>query len=65
MDKYEELEEFVVRFLGVEVVMVYGMGFVMNLMNIFVFVGKGCLILSDELNYVLLVLGVRLLGVII
>lgn len=58
LDKYKELEDFVVKFLNVEVVMVFGMGFVINLMNILVLVGKGCFILSDELNYILFVFGV-------
>ncbi|XP_077179458.1 serine palmitoyltransferase 2 isoform X2 [Paroedura picta] len=62
LDKHEELERLVARFLGVEAAMVYGMGFATNSMNIPALVGKGCLILSDELNHASLVLGARLSG---
>uniref|UniRef100_A0A2K5J2P5 serine C-palmitoyltransferase n=1 Tax=Colobus angolensis palliatus TaxID=336983 RepID=A0A2K5J2P5_COLAP len=62
LDKHEELEELVARFLGVEAAMAYGMGFATNSMNIPALVGKGCLILSDELNHASLVLGARLSG---
>lgn len=40
MDKHEELEELVARFLGVESAMAYGMGFATNSMNIPALVGK-------------------------
>lgn len=43
MDKHEELEELVARFLGVESAMAYGMGFATNSMNIPALVGKVCL----------------------
>ncbi|OCT68193.1 serine palmitoyltransferase 2 isoform X2 [Xenopus laevis] len=62
MDKHEELEHLVAKFLGVEAAMVYGMGFATNSMNIPALVGKSCLILSDELNHSSLVLGARLSG---
>ncbi|KAL2303838.1 hypothetical protein Nmel_009117 [Mimus melanotis] len=62
LDKHEELEKLVARFLGVESAMAYGMGFATNSMNIPALVGKGCLILSDELNHASLVLGARLSG---
>ncbi|XP_044516655.1 serine palmitoyltransferase 3 [Gracilinanus agilis] len=60
LDKLEEVEELVAQFLGVEAAMVFGMGFATNSMNIPALVGKGCLILSDELNHVSIVLGARL-----
>jgi serine palmitoyltransferase len=41
------------------------MGFATNALNIPSIVGKGCLILSDELNHTSLVLGSRLSGAII
>ena len=50
------------KFLGTEACMTFGMGFATNSMNIPVLVGKGCLILSDELNHASLVLGSRLSG---
>ncbi|XP_074844576.1 serine palmitoyltransferase 3 [Carettochelys insculpta] len=62
LDKHLELENLVARFLGVEAAMVFGMGFATNSMNIPALVGKGCLILSDELNHTSLVLGARLSG---
>ncbi|KAM4662252.1 serine palmitoyltransferase 2 isoform 1-T6 [Discoglossus pictus] len=62
LDKHEELEHLVAQFLGVEASMTYGMGFATNSMNIPALAGKGCLILSDELNHASLVLGARLSG---
>ncbi|XP_045566200.1 serine palmitoyltransferase 3 [Salmo salar] len=57
-----ELEQLVATFLGVESSMAMGMGFATNSMNIPALVGKGCLILSDELNHTSLILGARLSG---
>uniref|UniRef100_H3DGV4 serine C-palmitoyltransferase n=1 Tax=Tetraodon nigroviridis TaxID=99883 RepID=H3DGV4_TETNG len=54
---HQELEELVASFLGVESSMTFGMGFATNSMNIPALVGKGCLILSDELNHTSLILG--------
>uniref|UniRef100_A0A803T3D5 serine C-palmitoyltransferase n=1 Tax=Anolis carolinensis TaxID=28377 RepID=A0A803T3D5_ANOCA len=62
VDKHEELETLLARYLGVESALAYGMGFATNSMNIPALVGKGCLILSDELNHASLVLGARLSG---
>ncbi|KAM9354457.1 serine palmitoyltransferase 2b [Pholidichthys leucotaenia] len=62
LDIHEELEQLVARFLGVESAMAFGMGFATNSMNIPALTGKGCLILSDELNHTSLVLGARLSG---
>ncbi|CAB1343074.1 unnamed protein product [Coregonus sp. 'balchen'] len=62
LDIHEELEQLVARFLGVESSMAFGMGFATNSMNIPALAGKGCLILSDELNHASLVLGARLSG---
>ncbi|XP_029449412.1 serine palmitoyltransferase 3-like [Rhinatrema bivittatum] len=62
LDKHKELEDLVAQFLGVEAAMVFGMGFATNSMNIPALVGKGCLILSDELNHTSLILGARLSG---
>ncbi|XP_066533822.1 serine palmitoyltransferase 2b [Hoplias malabaricus] len=62
LDMHEELEELVARFLGVESSMAFGMGFATNSMNIPALTGKGCLILSDELNHSSLILGARLSG---
>ncbi|XP_062973977.1 serine palmitoyltransferase 2 [Elgaria multicarinata webbii] len=62
LEKHEEMETLLAKYLGVESAMVYGMGFATNSMNIPALVGKGCLILSDELNHASLVLGARLSG---
>ena len=61
-DKILELEEQVARYLGVESSIVFGMGFATNSTNIQVLAGKGCLILSDELNHASLILGCRTSG---
>ncbi|CAF0814943.1 unnamed protein product [Brachionus calyciflorus] len=57
-----ELENLLADFLGVEASVTFGMGFATNALNIPTLVGKGCLILSDELNHASLVLGSRLSG---
>ncbi|XP_021498226.1 serine palmitoyltransferase 3 [Meriones unguiculatus] len=62
LDIHKELEDLMAKFMNVEAVMVFGMGFATNSMNIPIFVGKGCLILSDEFNHSSLVLGARLTG---
>ncbi|KAL4656286.1 serine palmitoyltransferase 2-like [Arapaima gigas] len=62
LSRHEELEKLVAKFLGVESAMTFGMGFATNSMNIPALAGKGCLILSDELNHASLVLGARLSG---
>uniref|UniRef100_A0A3B3XP43 Aminotransferase class I/classII large domain-containing protein n=1 Tax=Poecilia mexicana TaxID=48701 RepID=A0A3B3XP43_9TELE len=59
---HEELEQLVADFIGVESSMIFGMGFTTNSMNIPALVGKGCLIVSDELNHTSLILGARLSG---
>ncbi|XP_002734812.1 serine palmitoyltransferase 2-like [Saccoglossus kowalevskii] len=62
LDIHIELEKLVAQFLGLESAMVFGMGFATNALNIPALLGKGCLILSDELNHASLVLGCRLSG---
>ncbi|KAJ8360352.1 hypothetical protein SKAU_G00168770 [Synaphobranchus kaupii] len=59
---HTELEDLVAKFLGAESAITCGMGFATNSMNIPALVGKGCLILSDELNHTSLILGARLSG---
>ncbi|XP_075719202.1 serine palmitoyltransferase 3-like [Rhinoderma darwinii] len=62
LDTHEELEDVVAKFVNAEAAMVFSMGFATNSTNIPALVGKGCLILSDELNHTSLVLGARLSG---
>jgi serine palmitoyltransferase len=58
----QELEALMAKFLNVEDAMTFGMGFATNSLNIPTLIGKGSLILSDELNHASLVLGARLSG---
>ena len=59
---HTQLEKLMAKYLGVEAAVTFGMGFATNALNIPTLVGKGCLILSDELNHASLVLGSRLSG---
>ncbi|KAG8584008.1 hypothetical protein GDO81_008635 [Engystomops pustulosus] len=61
-DVHQELEDLVAEFVKAEAAMVFSMGFATNSTNIPALVGKGCLILSDELNHTSLVLGARISG---
>ncbi|XP_031227910.1 serine palmitoyltransferase 3 isoform X2 [Mastomys coucha] len=65
LDIHKELEDLMAKFLNVEAVMIFGMGFATNSTNIPIFVGKGCLILSDEHNHSSIILGARLSGAVI
>ena len=58
----QNLESLIANFLGVESALTFGMGFATNAVNIPALVDKKCLILSDELNHVSLILGSRLSG---
>ena len=58
----ENMERLLAKFLGVESAVTFGMGFATNSLNIPALVNKKCLILSDELNHVSLILGSRLSG---
>eukprot|EP01135_Chromosphaera_perkinsii_P006733 Nk52_evm20s564 gene=Nk52_evmTU20s564 len=57
-----ECEEYVAKFVKKEAAMIFGMGFACNSTNIPALVGKGDLIVSDELNHSSLILGMRLSG---
>ncbi|KAL3873457.1 hypothetical protein ACJMK2_036572 [Sinanodonta woodiana] len=59
---HKQLDKLVAEFLGVEAAITVPMGFATNSMNMPCLVGKGCLILSDEINHASLVLGSRLSG---
>lgn len=52
----------VANFVGVESSIVFGMGFATNAFVIPALVGKGCLVLSDDLNHSSIVTGVRASG---
>ncbi|CDS05204.1 hypothetical protein LRAMOSA07733 [Lichtheimia ramosa] len=57
-----QLERLVARFVGKEAAMVVSMGFATNSTTIPALVGKGSLIISDELNHSSIVFGARLSG---
>ncbi|CAF0843593.1 unnamed protein product [Adineta ricciae] len=65
LKQHRKLESLVAQFLGTEDAIAFGMGFATNALNISSLCGKGCLILSDELNHTSLVLGARLSGAVI
>ncbi|KAJ2024945.1 serine palmitoyltransferase component [Coemansia sp. S610] len=57
-----ETEDMVARFVGSEAALIVSMGYATNALNIPAMVGRGCLIISDELNHSSLVSGARLSG---
>ncbi|KAJ2488864.1 serine palmitoyltransferase component [Coemansia sp. RSA 2050] len=57
-----ETEDMVARFVGCEAALIVSMGYATNALNIPALVGRGCLIISDELNHSSLVSGARLSG---
>ncbi|XP_074599854.1 serine palmitoyltransferase 2-like [Brevipalpus obovatus] len=62
LDIHNELEKLMAQFLSMEDCVVFGMGFATNTTNIPTLAGKGCLLISDELNHASLILGCRLAG---
>ncbi|KAI9307849.1 pyridoxal phosphate-dependent transferase [Cunninghamella echinulata] len=61
-DLHVYLEKKVAEFVGKEDAIVVSMGFATNSTTIPALVGKGCLIISDELNHSSIVFGARLSG---
>ncbi|KAG8186301.1 hypothetical protein JTE90_007326 [Oedothorax gibbosus] len=62
LDLHIELEKLIAEFVGCEDSIVIGMGFATNSTSIPAIAGKGCLLMSDELNHSSLALGCRLSG---
>jgi len=60
-----EVEDQIARFVGKESSMIFSMGFVTNATAFPTLVGKGCLIISDELNHSSIRFGARLSGAVI
>jgi serine palmitoyltransferase len=60
-----EVEDLVAKFVGKPASMVFSMGFVTNATTFPTLVGKGCLIISDELNHSSIRFGSRLSGAMI
>ncbi|GAB5590331.1 serine palmitoyltransferase component [Umbelopsis nana] len=61
-DIHQDMERLVARFVGKEDAMIVSMGFATNSTTIPALVGKGCLVISDELNHASIVFGARLSG---
>ncbi|MCJ1470233.1 serine palmitoyltransferase component [Pseudocyphellaria aurata] len=64
-DLHVEVEDLIATFVGKESAMVYSMGFGTNASAFPALVGKGCLIISDELNHASIRFGSRLSGAMI
>ncbi len=64
-DLHLEVEDLVANFVGKPAAMVFSMGFVTNATAFPALVGKGCLIISDELNHSSIRFGARLSGAMI
>ncbi|KAF1990012.1 serine palmitoyltransferase [Aulographum hederae CBS 113979] len=64
-DLHIEVENLIARFVGKPAAMVYSMGFVTNAAAFPAIVGKGCLIISDELNHASIRFGSRSSGAMI
>ncbi|CUA78016.1 serine palmitoyltransferase [Rhizoctonia solani] len=62
LDLHDQAEALVARFVGHEDSLVISMGFATNSTTIPALVGKGCLVISDELNHASIRFGVRLSG---
>lgn len=60
-----EVEDLIARFVGKDSAMIFSMGFVTNATAFPALVGKGCLIISDELNHSSIRFGARLSGAVI
>ena len=64
-DLHVEAEELIARFVGKESAMVFSMGFGTNATAFPALIGKGCLVISDELNHASIRFGARLSGAMI
>ena len=62
LDLHAQCEKLVAQFLGKEDALLSSMGFATNSTIIPALVGKGCLVISDELNHASIRQGVRLSG---
>ncbi|KAI0088320.1 serine palmitoyltransferase 2 [Irpex rosettiformis] len=62
LDLHVQAEALVARFMGMEDALISSMGFATNSTIIPALVGKGCLVISDELNHASIRVGVRMSG---
>ncbi|KAI5811126.1 pyridoxal phosphate-dependent transferase [Peziza echinospora] len=65
LDLHVEVENLVARFVGKPASMVFSMGYGTNATAFPAIVGKGCLVISDELNHASIRFGTRLSGAVI
>jgi serine palmitoyltransferase len=65
VDLHHEVEELIAKFVGKPAAAVFSMGFVTNAAAFPALVGKGCLIISDELNHSSIRTGTRVSGAVI
>lgn len=65
LDLHTQAEALVAKFVGQEDALISSMGFATNSTIIPALVGKGCLIISDELNHASIRFGVRLSGAVV
>lgn len=64
-DLHMEVEDQIARFVGKDAAMVFSMGFGTNASAFPALIGKGCLVISDELNHASIRFGTRLSGAMI
>ena len=64
-DLHVEVEELIAKFVGKPAAIVFSMGFVTNAAAFPALMGKGCLIISDELNHSSIRTGTRMSGAVI
>ncbi|GJJ07708.1 hypothetical protein Clacol_001913 [Clathrus columnatus] len=61
-DLHNQVESLVAKFVGTQDAVICSMGFATNSTTLPALVGKGCLVISDELNHASIRFGVRLSG---
>jgi serine palmitoyltransferase len=65
LDLTVDVEKLIANFMGKPAAMIFSMGYATNAAAFSAFVGKGCLVISDELNHASIRFGVRLSGAVI
>ncbi|KAG0641574.1 pyridoxal phosphate-dependent transferase [Tuber brumale] len=65
LDLHTDVENLVANFVGKPAAMIFSMGYGTNAAAFSALVGKGCLVISDELNHASIRFGVRISGAVI
>jgi serine palmitoyltransferase len=65
LDLTADVEKLIASFMGKPAAMIFSMGYATNATAFSAFLGKGCLVISDELNHASIRFGVRLSGAVI